>query len=374
MRAIVAEPRLALQLIVTGMHLSPEFGHTVDAIVADGFRVDRRVDMLLSSDSAVGVAKSVGIGTIGIADAFAELRPQCVVLLGDRFELLAAAQAAHLLRIPIAHIAGGDVTLGAFDDAVRHAITKMAHLHFVTNQESERRVRQMGEDPARVFNHGSPGLDYIRQFKALSRRQLAARLKLEFRERNLLITFHPVTLGEAESAAEFAEVLEALDLLGPSFGLIFTRPNADPSGRQLIRMLESYISTRPNARAFDSLGSQVYLSLLSQVDALVGNSSSGLYEAPSFGIPTINIGVRQADRLRATSVFDSAPKGKAIVAAINKALRTDCSGTSNPYGDGRSAPRIVRTLAALVPRLQTTQKPFHWVSTGGRTGPGRNWR
>lgn len=361
MKELDRDRRFTLQLVVTGMHLSPEFGHTVDAIERDRFVVSKRVEMLVSSDTGVGVAKSVGLGTIGLADAFAELKPDCVLLLGDRFELLAAAQAAHFLRIPVAHIAGGDVTRGAFDDAVRHAITKIAHVHFVTNAESARRVKQMGEDPARVFNHGSPGLDYVRRVALLSRTALAKRLEFVFQQRNLLVTFHPVTLGDRTSVEEFGELLDALDSLGAGYGLIFTRPNADTEGRRLIAMIDEYVARRPSARVYSSLGQELYLSALSHVDAVVGNSSSGFYEAPSFGIPTVNIGHRQADRLRAASVFDTTARSAAILRTIRRALRTDCSGTVNPYGDGRSAPRIVRTLAAVLPQLGTTQKQFRWV-------------
>jgi UDP-hydrolysing UDP-N-acetyl-D-glucosamine 2-epimerase len=231
----------------------------------------------------------------------------------------------------------------------------------VTNSESGRRVTQMGEDPARVFNHGSPGLDYVRRIALLSRPALAKRLAFTFQPRNLLVTFHPVTLGDEPSVDEFRQLLDALDRLGPGYGVIFTRPNADTEGRRLIAMIDAYVARRPHAKVYSSLGQELYLSTLSHVDAVVGNSSSGLYEAPSFGIPTVNIGHRQKDRLRAPSVFDTAARSAEILRTIRRALRTDCSRTVNPYGDGRSAPRIVRTLAAVLPQLRSTQKQFHWV-------------
>lgn len=361
MRALARARHFRLQIVATGMHLSPEFGHTVDVVEADGFRIDRKVEMLLSSDTALGVAKSVGLGTIGLAEALAGLAPDCVLVLGDRFETFAAAQAAFFLSIPIVHLAGGDETAGAFDDALRHAMTKMAHVHFVTNKEAARRVRQMGEDPGRIFNYGSPGLDYVRHLRPLSRKTLAARLDFPFRERNLLVTFHPVTRGTRGSEAELAALLSALDTFGSSCGMIFTKPNADTDGRRLGAMVDEYVAARPHCRAYTSLGPELYLNLLRHVDAVVGNSSSGLYEAPSFGIPTVNVGDRQAGRLRAASVFDTPGDAGAIAKTITRALRADCSKTVNPYGDGRSASRIVATLAKLMPRLGSMQKPFQWT-------------
>ncbi len=358
MRAIRSHPRLRLHLVATGMHLAPEFGQTAEVMRKDGFRIDREVDMLLAGDSPVATAKSIGVGVLGFADAFAGLRPDLVVLLGDRFELLAAAQSAHILRIPLAHIAGGDLTEGAFDDAIRHSLTKMSHLHFVTNADAARRVRQMGEDPAMIFNYGSPGLDYVRRVKLLSRTELQRQLNFTFRQRNLVVTFHPVTLGARSSRQDFAELLAALDALGSDVGLIFTRPNADTEGRRLIIQLDAFASRRPNACVHTSLGQLRYLSLLRQVDVMVGNSSSGLYEAPSFRIPTVNIGERQASRLRADSVLDCPPKSAAILQTIRRAFRHDCSHTVNPYGDGHASLRIAATIARILPKLKGTRKKF----------------
>jgi len=344
MKGIEADPDLELQVIATGMHLSPEFGLTYRVLEQDGFRISEKVEMLLSSDTPVGIAKSMGLGVIGFADALECLSPDILLLLGDRFEILAAAQAALVARIPIAHIAGGDTTEGAFDEAIRHSITKMAHLHFVTNEQAARRVRQLGEDPARVFNVGSPGIDQIVRLDFLGRRELEDALDFRFRQRNLLVTFHPVTLESRPVAEQFNALIEALDLLGPDVGVVFTLPNSDTDGRVLIRMIEEYVSTRPQAKAYTSLGQLRYLSLVAQVDAVVGNSSSGLYEVPSFKKPTVNIGDRQKGRLQAFSVINCEAERDSIVEAVSTAFELDCSQTVNPYGDGRSSERIVAEL------------------------------
>lgn len=358
MKAIQADPALELQVAVTGMHLSSEFGMTVSAIEADGFPIAVRVDALLSGDSDASVAKSIGLGVIGFADVFARLRPDFALLLGDRFEILAAAQAALVAKIPIAHIAGGDVTEGAFDDAIRHSITKMAHLHFVTNAAAEKRVRQLGEDPQHVLNVGSPGLNALRHAALLPREALQSRLGFQFRQRNLLVTFHPATLEAAEPEQQLAELLLALDRLGDGFGIAFTKANADPQGRAINRMLEAHVAARPGCRLYDALGQQVYLSLMQEVDAVVGNSSSGLYEAPSLRKPAVNIGTRQKGRLRAASVIDCAPRAADIESAIRAALSLDCSKVRNPYGDGKSAARIVAALKSIPEPRALLQKRF----------------
>jgi len=341
------EPGFELQMAVTAMHLSPEFGLTYRGIEADGFAIDARVEMLLSSDTAVGTAKSIGLGTIGFGEVFERLAPDLLLLTGDRFEMLAAAQAALVSRLPVAHVFGGDVTEGAFDETIRHSITKMSHLHFVSNAKSARRVRQLGEDPARIFDVGSPGIDAIKQMPLLDRAALERELDFAFRRRNLLITFHPATLAEQPAEREFAELLGALDGLGNEVGLIFTLANADPEGRRLIGMTETFVAGRENARAYVSLGQRAYLSTLAAVDAVVGNSSSGLYEAPSFDTPTVNIGERQKGRLRATSVIDCRPQAEAIAAAIEEAMAMECSGTLNPYGDGTAARKMLAELAGV---------------------------
>lgn len=358
MKEIQADPALQLQIIATGMHLSPEFGLTYKVIEEDGFAIDAKVEMLLSSDTPTGVAKSIGLGTIGFADALERLKPDILVVLGDRFEILAASQAALVARIPVAHIAGGDTTEGAFDEAIRHSITKMSHLHFVTNEDAARRVRQLGENPDYVFNVGSPGLDNIARLKLLDRQELERSLDFSFQKKNLLVTFHPATLETQSAEMQFKELLAALDGLGPDVGVIFTKPNADTDGRVIIRLMDDYVATRPNARAYVSLGQLRYLSAMSQADAVVGNSSSGLYEAPSFGKPTVNIGDRQKGRLQAASVINCAPLSGEIGKAIVQALAMDCSATVNPYGDGNSSARIKDALKKIAAPSTLLKKHF----------------
>ncbi|MBI4191190.1 MAG: UDP-N-acetylglucosamine 2-epimerase (hydrolyzing) [Betaproteobacteria bacterium] len=344
MKDIQADRDCQLQLAVTGMHLEPEFGLTFQAIESDGFRIDARIDTL-QSDTPAGIAKSIGLGVTGFGAAFGTLRPDLVVLPGDRFEIFAAAQAALVAKIPVAHIAGGDTTEGAYDEAIRHSITKMSHLHFVTNEDAARRVIQLGENPDHVFNVGSPGIDSIKRAKLLDRSELEQQLGLRFRRRNLLITFHPPTLDAEPAGAQFQALLTALDgLPAEQFSLIFTKSNADTGGRELNRMVDDYVATRSHARGFASLGQQRYLSLMAQVDAIVGNSSSGVYEAPSFRKPTVNIGDRQKGRLMADSVINCDPETSAISSAIRTALTKNCSNTVNPYGDGESSRRILATI------------------------------
>ncbi len=343
MLEIAAEATLELQLIVTGMHLSPEFGLTYRQLRADGFAISASVETQLSSDTGVGTAKSLGLGVIGMADALARLEPDCLIVLGDRYEIFAAAQAALLSRIPIAHIAGGDTTEGAFDEALRHAMTKMAQLHFVTNEEARQRVVQLGENPGHVYNYGSPGLDTLRQLAPMSRVELEEALGVRLWPKTLLVTYHPVTL-EAGSARGYETLLAALAELGPDTGFIFTGSNADPEGRRLHALTEAFVRANAGrAHFFASLGEH-YLQLMRHADAVVGNSSSGLYEAPSFGVPTVNIGDRQRGRPKAASVFDAPPEREAIVRALYAALARGTQSTYNPYGDGHAAPKIVKVL------------------------------
>ncbi len=358
MREILDDPDLELQTIATGMHLSPEFGLTYRAIEADGFAIDAKVEMLLSSDTPVGVAKSAGLGVIGFADAFERLKPDILVLLGDRFEILAAAQAALVMRIPVAHIAGGDVTEGAFDESIRHSITKMAHLHFVTNEIAARRVHQLGEDPSRIFNVGSPGLDFVKRFERMDRQRLEKELNFRFLKKNLLVTFHPVTLDDEPAEVQFEELLKALEGLGEDVGIIFTMPNSDTGNHVLFALIERFVAIHANSKAYVSLGQVRYLSAMAEVDVVVGNSSSGLYEAPSFGKPTVNIGDRQKGRLMAQSVICCQPDAVAIAEAITLALEMDCSGVINPYGDGGSSIRIKETLKEIGNPAQLLKKRF----------------
>lgn len=368
MRAIRQTPGLALQLIATGMHLSPEFGYTVNNIEDEGFKVDEAVETLLSSDSGVGVAKSVGLGVIGFADAFARLKPDLVVVLGDRYETLAAAQAAMFMRLPMAHLFGGDVTEGAIDESIRHAISKMAHLHFATNADSARRLVQLGEDPSRVFTVGSPGIDSIKRLRLLDRDSVGREIGMPLGERNALITFHPVTVEAHQSAGALDELLAALSTLDAGFRLFFTLANADAEGRALNERIRTFVSARPNAVAVASLGQLRYISLMNEVDVVVGNSSSGIYEAPSLNAPSVDIGNRQKGRERAASVFHAAPERTAIAAAIARALRRGRQPTISPYGDGEASRRIAETIAAVSDFNALLRKGFHDIAASG-VGP-----
>jgi UDP-N-acetylglucosamine 2-epimerase (non-hydrolysing)/GDP/UDP-N,N'-diacetylbacillosamine 2-epimerase (hydrolysing) len=352
-----ADKAFALDLVVTGQHLVPAEGNTAQEIEREGFAISARVDMLLASDTPVAVAKSMGLAVAGFADAFARLAPDLVFVLGDRYEILAAVEAAVVARLPVAHLCGGDITEGAMDDAIRHAITKLSHLHFVTNEAAAQRLRQLGEDPDRVHCVGSPGLDRIRQTKLLDRAAFFQRIGLAPRAANLLVTFHPETLN-TDTLGQCLEMLVALHELGPESGLIFTGSNADPGGRGVDRLVGEFVATHDNACAHASLGAELYFSALRHARAVVGNSSSGLYEAPSFKIPTVNIGDRQRGRLRAASVIDCAAERRAIEAAIRRALTLDCTGVVNPYGDGHASERIVAVLRSLGDPRQLVRKRF----------------
>src|SRR5262245_49646951 len=346
MRAIDAEPTLQLCVFATGMHLSPAFGLTYREIEEDGFRIDEKIEILQSADTPAAVAKAIGLGTILIADAYERHRPDMVMMLGDRFELLAAAQAALVAKIPIAHISGGDSTEGAFDEAIRHSITKMSHLHFVTNSVAAKRVRQLGEDPARIVLSGNPGLDRLRHRPLLARDEFAKSIGFELRHRNLLATFHPETLERTPTADRLRELLLALDRFGPDTGIIFTLPNADPEGRQLIELINAHVARRTNTVAVVSLGDR-YLSAIHHVDVVVGNSSSGLLEVPSFKKPTVNIGDRQKGRIEAASVITVEADADSIYDGIQRAFSLDCSGVKNPYGDGHATERIIAALLTV---------------------------
>lgn len=358
MKEIQADEDLQLQIIATGAHLSPEFGLTYKVIEVDGFEINEKVEMLLSSDTAIGITKSLGLATIGFADAYGRLKPDIVVLLGDRYEIFAAAQAALIIGLPIAHIAGGDTTEGAFDEAIRHSISKMAHIHFVTNELSARRVRQLGENPQYIFNVGSPGIDYIKSVQLLNRSELEKELEFRFQDKNLLVTFHPVTLDSVSSTQQLAELLTALDSLGNGVGVIFTKANADTQGRSINQMIDDYVAIHPESKSYTSLGQLRYLSVISQVDVVVGNSSSGLYEVPSFGKPTVNIGDRQKGRLQATSVLNCEAEAPAIMEAITYAFDMDCSNVQNPYGDGNSSIQMLSVLKNIPDYRALLKKQF----------------
>lgn len=363
MKELQADREFELQIIATGAHLSSEFGLTYKVIEDDGFVINEKVEMLLSSDTAVGTIKSLGLATIGFADAYDRLNPHLVVLLGDRYEMLAAAQAALIAKIPIAHLIGGDITEGAFDEAIRHSISKMAQLHFASNELSAQRIRQMGENPEHIYNVGSPGIDYIKRIQLLSRNELEQDIGFQFTEKNLLVTFHPATLDDVSSAEQVGELLKALDRLGNNTGIIFTKANADTEGRIINQMIDEYVKIHPAARAYTSLGQVRYLSAIAQVDVVVGNSSSGLYEAPSFNKPTVNIGDRQKGRLQASSVVNCLAKASEIEQAIESALRLDCSTVQNPYGDGSSSIKILSVLKSVVDYKVLLKKQFYMMES-----------
>ena len=365
MQGIKDEPELRLQIIATGMHLSPEFGLTSREIEKDGFQIDRKVEMLISSDTPVGIAKSMGLGLIGLADALEELHPDLIMVLGDRFEIFAAVAAALVARIPVAHLHGGEKTEGAFDEALRHSITKMAHLHFVAAEEYRRRVIQLGEAPERVFLVGGLGIDNITRLRLLDRAELEASLNFKLGQKSLLITFHPATLEASTAAKQMTELLAALSALNDT-QLIFTLPNGDTEGRSLIKMLDQFVVVHPNARAYKSLGQLRYLSCIAQVDGVVGNSSSGLMEVPSFNKGTVNIGDRQRGRLQAASVINCEPTRLGIESALRRLYSLDFQETLlrvvNPYGQGGAAAKVVETIKRCTLN-GLVKKSFHDLPT-----------
>jgi len=338
---------LDLQIVVTGMHLSPEFGLTYREIEKDGFHIDQKVEMLLSSDTPTGIAKSMGLGLIGFSEALKELKPDLILVLGDRFEIFSAVATAMVFRIPVAHLHGGEATEGVIDEAIRHSITKMSHLHFVAAEEYQQRVIQLGEDPDRVFLVGGLGVDSIKKVKLLDQASLEKSMGLRFGERNLLVTYHPVTLDNATSAEQMDELLASLAEL-ENTRLIFTMPNADTDGRALFEKIEQFSAEHPNAYSYISLGQLRYLSCIKYVDGVVGNSSSGLLEVPSFNRGTVNIGDRQRGRIKAESVIDCSPDRVKISEAISQLysdeFRKKLKAVNNPYGDGGASERVVEAL------------------------------
>jgi UDP-N-acetylglucosamine 2-epimerase (non-hydrolysing)/GDP/UDP-N,N'-diacetylbacillosamine 2-epimerase (hydrolysing) len=358
MRLLQAEPSFRLSVAVTGMHLAQSFGHTVDQFALDGFPVAVRVPVLGPDDNAAEMARAIGRGVLGFVDALSGIRPEMVLLLGDRFEIFAAAQAAFVQRIPIAHLCGGDVTNGALDEGFRHAITKMASLHFVTNADSARRVRQLGEMPERIFQVGSPGVDFIKRTELIGREALEGILGHELPQHFLLVTFHPVTLDPIPTAHQMEELLAALGDLAPEIGIVFTFANADADGTRINDMIVGFTQKRRGAYCHASLGPTRFQSLMRLSAAVVGNSSSGLYEAPSLDVPSVNIGRRQHGRPRASSVIDCPPQRSAITAAIEHALGMRLQGTKNPYGDGTASEQIVAVLRGIADWQSLVFKEF----------------
>ena len=342
MKEIQSDKDMQLQLIVTGMHLSSEFGLTYKEIEKN-FKIDKKVEMLLSSDTVLGISKSMGLAQISFSEAYEELTPDILIVLGDRYEIFSAVSSAMISRIPIAHISGGEVTEGVIDEAIRHSITKMSHLHFVSTEEYKNRVIQLGEHPNRVFNLGAIGIDNINKLKLFSKNEFVKSIEFSLNKKNILVTFHPVTLEKSTSKEQFQELLNSIDELEDT-NIIFTKSNSDTDGRVINQMIDAYVSRNNNAVSFISMGQVRYLSALKFVDAVVGNSSSGLTEAPIFGIGTINIGDRQKGRINLVSVINCKPTKESISNAFNELyserFQKVLSIVKSPYGNGGTSKKI----------------------------------
>lgn len=359
LKLLSAEPGIRLRLLVGGMHLSPEFGNTVKEIESGPFAIDERIEMLLSSETPDGIAKSMALGMIGFSQAFQRDRPDILLVLGDRFEMHSAVVAALPFAIPVAHIHGGELTLGAVDDALRHSITKLSHLHFASTEDHARRIRQMGEASGRVFVSGAPGLDNLAGIKFASRDEIQQRHQISLRNPFLLVTFHPCTLELENTRTAAVELLAALDQ--SPVRPVFTYPNADASSRIVIDLINQY-AAGGRAQVVASLGTSDYFSLMNMAEAMVGNSSSGIIEAASFRLPVVNTGNRQKGRTRARNVIDVGGERNEIAKGIEKALSPEFRATLadlvNPYGDGQAAGRIVRVLREVPLGPELIQKQF----------------
>ena len=351
MKAIELSPFLDLNVLATGAHLSPEFGLTVSEIEDDGFDVHYRLELLMSSDSLVGVTKSTGLGLTGFADAYMALKPDVVVLLGDRFEVFSGASAAMLMNMPIAHIHGGELSFGAIDDSIRHAITKMAHLHFVSTERYKQRVIQLGESPNCVFNTGSLGVESINSLQLLSRELLEEKLDFDLSGEFAVVTFHPETRKEKTSRQSIQALFEALNQI-PQLKVLFTKANSDAEGRHLNTMIDDFVrARRTTAKAFLSLGQLNYLSSVKHALVVIGNSSSGIIEAPSLKTASLNIGDRQKGRVSAPSVIhcgaDVSEISEALAKAVDPEFQSKIESTTNPYDNGASSKRIVSVLESM---------------------------
>ena len=347
MKGVNVDDTLVLQVVVTGMHLSKEFGNTYQQIEKDGFIIDKKVDISLKSDTEVAITKSIGIGVIGFADVFNNLQPDLVVVLGDRFEIFAAVSAAMVARIPVAHLHGGESTEGVIDESIRHSITKMSHLHFAATNEYRNRIIQLGEQPDMVFNVGGLGIDNINKLKLLSKSEFENTINFELGERNILITFHPVTLEKSTSEVQFQALLDSISELSNT-KIIFTKANSDTDGRVINSMIDGYVASHDNTIAFKSMGQLNYLSALKFMDAVVGNSSSGLIEAPSFKIGTIDIGDRQKGRIKANSIISCSPNKESLDSALVKLYSREfqdiINNVDNPYGKGGASKKVLKVI------------------------------
>lgn len=361
MHGVKDDPELQLQIIATGMHLSSTYGLTYQEIEEDGFLIDARIEILGSPHAAIEISKSMGMAITGVTKAINDLEPDLLVVLGDRYEIFAATAAALVSKTPVAHLHGGEVTTGAFDESFRHAITKMSHLHFVATEEYRSRVIQLGENPQNVFLVGGLGVDGIKKLSLLSREELETRLGFVFGEKSLLITFHPATLDFETPEHQMRELLRALSSLNDTT-LIFTMPNADTGSDNLILMLQDFVENNKRAKMFSSLGQLMYMSCIAQVDGVVGNSSSGLTEVPTFKKGTINVGDRQQGRLQASSVINCEPSEVQIKSAIERLyspeFKLNLEKSSNPYGAGGASLKIVEVLKK-VSLDGIIKKPFY---------------
>lgn len=358
-KRLKTEKSFILKLIVSGSHLSPEFGMTVKDIESDGYVADEKIEILMSSDSEVGISKSMGLAMISFSEAYQRIKPDILVVVGDRYEAFAAIAVAAVANIPVAHISGGDVTEGAYDDAFRHSMTKMSYLHFPGNEESAKRIVQLGEAPDRVFNVGEPGLENIKNMNFYSVNELEKMLNIELGEKYFTVIFHPITLEKGNAESQYKEVLNAISKF-KDYRIVFIKGNADSEGRVINKMLEEYVTLNENCYAFDSLKIQEYLSLIKNSKCVIGNSSSGIIEAPSFKIPTINIGDRQKGRLRAKSVIECTPDAGKIIECINKAVskefQFEIADTENPYGDGNTSIKILEILKEFLEKNKINLK------------------
>ena len=362
MKALQEDKRVNLSLYVTGMHLSPEFGLTYKKILEDGFVISENVETVLSSDSPVGISKSIGLGVISFSEVFERTKPDMILVLGDRYEIFAACTAAMIARIPIAHCHGGEATEGLIDEAIRHSITKMSQIHFTSTEEYRKRVIQLGEQPANVYNVGALGIENINKLKLFSRAEFEESIGFKLNKINFLVTFHPVTLDNASTEAQFKELLAALDQFEETT-IIFTKPNSDTDSRVIIQLIDDYVkNNNRKAIAFTSLGQLRYLSAIQYMDVVIGNSSSGLIEVPSFGKSTINIGDRQQGRVKGISVIDCEPREEDILDSIRKALSPafteQLKSSENPYGKNNSSVEICRVLTST-PLKDIVKKQFY---------------
>jgi UDP-hydrolysing UDP-N-acetyl-D-glucosamine 2-epimerase len=373
LRDLSAHPQVDLTLIVLGSHLSPEFGRTVREIEKDGFSIDANIECLLSSDSDVGMAKTIGVAALSLADCLGRMRPDILLLIADRYELLAPASVALALRIPIAHIEGGEISEGAIDDAVRNALTKMSHIHFTSTFEAKRRIIAMDEEEWRVHRAGAPSLDHLRRSTLRTREELESHLKIKLEKPSILVAYHPVTIAR-DTVQEAAPLFEALASLPGQ--ILFCYPNADAGSRDLIARSRSFAATLANSHVFVNLDALTYWSLLRQVDVFLGNSSSGIMETPSLALPAINVGLRQQGRERARNIIDAAPNPQALLKALrtatSSAFRESLHGLTNPYGDGSASEKIVRVLTTVPLSQDLLMKRHSSLPAPDSTSPSKN--